>query len=202
MGKLNLCETDGEELMSMQRGRTMVVSQVRRAQFIFLLDERASRAAIMGGISLRCALRGKCASPVSVWRTCTVDIQSGRHDLTWRALKPECATTRPAARKEIHLIYNNVSSRKTDAVQILLADHPKVSTHYTPTYSPWLNQIENWFFPHPARRHCTWRIYLHQGSRQKLMRYIRQYNKQALPMKLKYFDPSWRIRCNSSGSTD
>jgi hypothetical protein len=36
----------------------------------------------------------------------------------------------------------------------------------------------------------------------KLMRYIRQYNKQAAPLKWKYADPKRRIRCDSSGSMD
>jgi hypothetical protein len=36
----------------------------------------------------------------------------------------------------------------------------------------------------------------------KLMRYIRQYNKNAKPLKWKYADPSRRIRCNSSVSSD
>ncbi|SIT48099.1 hypothetical protein BN2475_930013 [Paraburkholderia ribeironis] len=58
--------------------------------------------------------------------------------------------------KEIHVICDNVSSHKTDAVRTFLADHPRVSIHYTPTYSSWLNQVENWF----ARIQ-------HQGSRQK-----------------------------------
>jgi hypothetical protein len=34
------------------------------------------------------------------------------------------------------------------------------------------------------------------------MRYIRQYNKQAAPLKWKYADPKRRIRCDSSGSMD
>jgi hypothetical protein len=34
----------------------------------------------------------------------------------------------------------------------------------------------------------------------KLMRYVRQYNKHAAPLKWKYSDPTRRIRCNSSGS--
>ncbi|MFT0172185.1 IS630 family transposase, partial [Paraburkholderia mimosarum] len=37
MGKMNLSETEREELMSMQRSRTMAVGQVRRARLILLL---------------------------------------------------------------------------------------------------------------------------------------------------------------------
>ena len=38
--------------------------------------------------------------------------------------------------------------------------------------------------------------------KRKLMRYIRQYNKQAAPLKWKYANPKRRIRCDSSGSMD
>src|ERR1700720_2631740 len=47
--------------------------------------------------------------------------------------------------QEIHVICDNVSSHKTPAVQTFLLDHPNVTMHYTPTYSSWLNQVENWF---------------------------------------------------------
>jgi len=36
----------------------------------------------------------------------------------------------------------------------------------------------------------------------KLMRYIRQYNKDPKPLKWKYNNPKKRIKCNSSGSMD
>jgi hypothetical protein len=48
-----------------------------------------------------------------------------------------------ASGKEIHLIVDNLSAHKTKIVDRFLADHPKVSLHYTPTYSSWLNQVEN-----------------------------------------------------------
>jgi transposase len=47
--------------------------------------------------------------------------------------------------KEIHLIADNLSAHKTKRVEQFLAAHPKVHMHYTPTYSSWLNQVENWF---------------------------------------------------------
>ncbi len=45
--KMNMSEAEREELLSMQRSRTMTVGQVRQARLILLLDEEASRAAIM-----------------------------------------------------------------------------------------------------------------------------------------------------------
>ena len=104
--------------------------------------------------------------------------------------------------REIHVICDNVSSHKTAAVDTFLVDHPNVSMHFTPTYSSWLNQVENWFGRIQrdviARGIFTSTSDLHK----KLMRYIRQYNKNAKPLKWKYADPSRHIRCNSSGSMD
>ncbi len=47
--------------------------------------------------------------------------------------------------REIHVICDNVSSHKIDLVDAFLAEHKNVQIHYTPTYSSWLNQVENWF---------------------------------------------------------
>jgi transposase len=47
--------------------------------------------------------------------------------------------------KEIHLIADNLSAHKTSRVEQFLAAHPTVHLHFTPTYSSWLNQVENWF---------------------------------------------------------
>ncbi len=43
----------------------------------------------------------------------------------------EVVSAQPA-RKELHVICDNVSSHKIDAVQIFLANHMNVSMHYTP----------------------------------------------------------------------
>ena len=47
--------------------------------------------------------------------------------------------------REIHVICDNVNSHKTELVQAFLAEHTNVKIHYTPTYSSWLKQVENWF---------------------------------------------------------
>ena len=74
--------------------------------------------------------------------------------------------------------------------------------HYTPTYSSWLNQVENWF-ARIQRDVITRGVFTStKDLDKKLMRYIHQYNKQAAPLKWKYADPKRRIRCDSSGSMD
>ncbi len=48
-------------------------------------------------------------------------------------------------RREIHVIADNLSTHKTQAVRTFLLAHPNVQLHFTPTYSSWLNQVELWF---------------------------------------------------------
>ena len=48
-------------------------------------------------------------------------------------------------RQEIHIILDNLSAHKTQAVRDFLDVHPQVRLHFTPTYSSWLNQVELWF---------------------------------------------------------
>jgi transposase len=46
---------------------------------------------------------------------------------------------------QIHIILDNLSAHKTQAVREFLQQHPRVRFHFTPTYSSWLNQVEIWF---------------------------------------------------------
>ena len=95
--------------------------------------------------------------------------------------------------KEIHIIADNLSAHKTKAVKAFLADHPRVTMHYTPTYSSWLNQVEIWFSK--IERHVIARGIFTSVSdlAKKLMRYIRKYNLDPKPIKWKYDDPNRRI---------
>ena len=105
-------------------------------------------------------------------------------------------------RRDIHVICDNVSSHKTELVEAFLAKHSRVHIHYTPTYSSWLNQVENWF-ARIQRDVITRGIFTSpKDLDKKLMRYIRQYNKDPKPLKWKYADPTRRITSNSSDSVN
>jgi transposase len=96
--------------------------------------------------------------------------------------------------KSIHVIVDNLSAHKTKLVDAFLEAHANVQIHYTPTYSSWLNQVENWFSK--IQRHVITRGVFHSLTdlRSKLMRYIRQYNKTATPIKWTYSNPKQRIK--------
>jgi len=126
---------------------------------------------------------------------------SARHtSAEFVAFLNEIVASQPVGR-EIHIIADNLSAHKTRQVQDFLASHPTVRLHYTPTYSSWLNQVELWFakIERDVIARCIFTSV--PDLKRKLMRYIRQYNKQPKTVKWKYFDPSRRIKpieCNSS----
>jgi transposase len=95
--------------------------------------------------------------------------------------------------KEIHVIADNLSAHKTKRVDEFLAAHPNVHLHFTPTYSSWLNQVELWFAKIERDVIARGVFTSVPDLKRKLMRYIRHYNKQAKPVKWKYFDTARRI---------
>lgn len=98
------------------------------------------------------------------------------------------------AGREIHFIADNLSAHKTKAVDAFLSEHPTVHLHYTPTYSSWLNQVEIWFSK-IQRDLITRGIFQSKADlRRKIMRYIRHYNKAAVPFKWTYKHTDRRIR--------
>ncbi|MFS8981613.1 IS630 family transposase [Cupriavidus necator] len=102
------------------------------------------------------------------------------------------ASQRPE--QEIHVICDNVSSHKTERVRDFLSEHPNVHMHHTPTYTSWLNQVENWFARIQRDVIARGVFTSVKDLDRKLMRYIRQHNKNPKPIKWKYDDPSRRIR--------
>lgn len=100
--------------------------------------------------------------------------------------------------KEIHLIADNLSAHKTKRVEQFLAAHPKVHLHYTPTYSSWLNQVENWFARIERDVIARGVFTSVKDLARKLMRYIRHYNRAPKPIKWTYRDPSQRITLNTN----
>ena len=47
--------------------------------------------------------------------------------------------------RQLHIILDNLSAHKTQAVQEWVVANPRVHLHFTPTSSSWLNAVESWF---------------------------------------------------------
>lgn len=109
-----------------------------------------------------------------------------------RFLDRVIATQSP--RREIHLIADNLSAHKTKAVEAWLTAHPRVTLHYTPTYSSWLNQVELWFAKIERDVIARGIFTSTTDLRRKLMQYIRLHNKTCQPIQWAYNNPANRIR--------
>jgi transposase len=105
-----------------------------------------------------------------------------------------------ARKQEVHVILDNLSVHKSRYVQRFLADHPRIHFHFTPTYSSWLNQIENWFSKIERDVIARGVFTSVKNLARKLMRYIKRYNQHPKPIKWRYSDPSHRIRTHGSAS--
>ena len=100
--------------------------------------------------------------------------------------------------QEIHVILDNLSAHKSKRVREFLAGHPQVHFHFTPTYSSWLNQVELWFSKIERDVIARGVFTSVKDLSRKLLRYIRQYNRDAKPFRWKYSDPSRRIKDTSN----
>jgi transposase len=100
---------------------------------------------------------------------------------------------RITAGKEIHIVLDNLSAHKTQAVQEFLDQNPQVRFHFTPTYSSWLNQVEIWFAKIERDVIARGVFTSVADLSRKLMKYIRAYAKTARPFSWKYTDIRRRI---------
>lgn len=103
-------------------------------------------------------------------------------------------------KREIHIILDNLGTHKTQRVEQFLAEHPNVRLHFTPTYSSWLNQVENWFSKIQRDLIARGIFTSVKDLARKLMRYIRHYNRDPKPIKWSYRDPSHKIHPSLSSS--
>jgi transposase len=109
------------------------------------------------------------------------------------AFLKQIVATQPSG-QEIHVIADNLSAHKTKAVAQFLQEHPQVELHYTPTYSSWLNQVELWFSKIERDLLARGIFTSTTDLKNKILKYIRHYNKEAKPFKWSYSDPKRRIQ--------
>ena len=105
--------------------------------------------------------------------------------------------TSPPPDREIHVIADNLSTHKTQAVRTFLLVHPNVHLHFTPTYSSWLNQVELWFAKIELDLLARGVFTSVADLALEIRRYIRHYNKTAKPVRWSYRNPAHRITSTS-----
>src|SRR5689334_14801713 len=108
----------------------------------------------------------------------------------------EIIASQPRGR-EIHVIADNLSTHKTQAVRTFLVEHPHVQLHFTPTYSSWLNQVELWFSKIERDLLARGIFTSVADLARKIRRYIHRYNKAPKPIRWAYRNPAHRIGSTS-----
>jgi putative transposase len=90
-------------------------------------------------------------------------------------------------RKQLHVIVDNLTVHKHKTVAEWVASKKRMTLHYTPTYSSWLNQIEIWFniLTKDVLKGAVWKSKKQLVS--QLMEYVKTYNEhRAKPFKWTY----------------
>src|SRR5438874_2300943 len=108
----------------------------------------------------------------------------------------DIVTTQPKGR-QIHVIADNLSTHKTQAVRTFLIEHPTVQLHFTPTYSSWLNQVELWFSKIERDLLARGIFTSVPDLARKIRRYIRHYNNAPKPIRWAYRNLAQRIGSTS-----
>lgn len=98
------------------------------------------------------------------------------------------------ARQQVHIIADNLSTHRTKLVTEFLKQNSRVTLHFTPTYSSWLNQIENWFSKIERDLIARGVFTSVPDLKRKILRYIRLYNRNAKPLKWRYNDTNHRVK--------
>jgi transposase len=111
----------------------------------------------------------------------------------------DIVTSQPKG-QTIHVIADNLSTHKTQAVRTFLIEHPNVRLHFTPTYSSWLNQVELWFSKIERDLLARGIFTSVPDLARKIRRYIRHYNKAAKPIRWSYRNPAHRISSTSAST--
>lgn len=80
--------------------------------------------------------------------------------------------------KELHIVLDNLSVHKNKKVMAWVEKRRKLTLHFTPTYSSWMNQIEIWFniLTKDVLKGGIWHSKKQLVS--QLLEYIKTYNKE------------------------
>ena len=85
--------------------------------------------------------------------------------------------------QELHVVMDNASTHKTDAVKRWFARRPRYHVHFTPTGASWLNQVERFFAEITNKRIRRGAFRSVQALEKAIRDYLEQYNKNPKPFK-------------------
>jgi len=84
---------------------------------------------------------------------------------------------------ELHVVMDNASTHKTDAVKRWFARRPRYHVHFTPTGASWLNQVERFFAEITNKRIRRGTFRSVKALEKAIKDYLQEHNKNPKPFK-------------------
>ena len=103
-------------------------------------------------------------------------------------------------KRHLHVIADNLNVHKHKDVKEWVDSKPRITMHFTPTYSSWLNQVEIWFniLSKDVLKGAVWRS--KEQLAKQIIQYVNTYNKKrAKPFEWTY-DGSKKINSGNNES--
>lgn len=93
--------------------------------------------------------------------------------------------------KHLHIIVDNLSVHKNKKIKEWLSHKRKITMHFTPTYSSWLNMIEIWFgiLTKDVLKDAVWKS--KEQLVKQLMEYVKTYNNTKKKPFIWTYDPNY-----------
>lgn len=167
-----LCVDEKSQIQALDRTQPLLPMRPGAAKRMTATYKRNGTTCLLAALSVHeGTVDGRC-------------VDSNNHDSFLRYLKH---LYRKFPRKELHVIVDNLSVHKHKAVTDWVAKRRRMTLHFTPTYSSWMNQVEIWFniFARDVLKDGVWRSKKQLVG--QIMEYIANYNELwAKPFKWTY----------------
>lgn len=158
---LVLCVDEKSQIQALDRTQPLLPTRPSEPKRMTATYKRNGTTCLLAALSVHeGTVDGRC-------------VDSNNHDEFLRYLKH---LYRKFPKKELHVIVDNLSVHKHKAVTEWVAKRRRMTLHFTPTYSSWLNQVEIWFniFARDVLKDGVWRSKKQLVG--QIMEYITNYN--------------------------
>lgn len=169
---LVLCVDEKSQIQALDRTQPLLPMRPGNPKRLTATYKRNGTTCLLAALAVHSGtIEGRC-------------VESSNHEEFLKFLK---TLYRKFPGKRLHVIVDNLAVHKHQKVMAWLESKRRMTLHFTPTYSSWLNQVEIWFniFARDVLKDGVWR------SKQQLvgqiMEYIKNYNQLwAKPFKWTY----------------
>lgn len=169
---LVLCVDEKSQIQALDRTQPLLPMRPGNPKRLTATYKRNGTTCLLAALAVHAGtVEGRC-------------VESSNHEEFLKFLK---SLYRKFPGKHLHVIVDNLAVHKHQKVMAWLESKRRMTLHFTPTYSSWLNQVEIWFniFARDVLKDGVWRS--KQQLVSQIMEYVKNYNQLwAKPFKWTY----------------